>query len=252
VSGILKDRAIILKTFDFKESSSVIVALTRKHGKMRFIAKGARRRNSPFAGRLGTGSIAEIVFQYRDQRELQVLRELDGAAPFPTGEEDLERLCIFQAGLEIADRSVVERDGDEQAFDLVEVFIRILPVAADPWFLFFALEARLLCVLGIFPSLESCYLCGRPAGGKELSIDPAGGGVTCDDCEGKGTLHLSADSLAVLERLTSCEPVELARMRMRSEERREIGRVLHHLFLNHVDGYTLPNALRLLKGGSNA
>jgi hypothetical protein len=42
----------------------------------------------------------------------------------------------------------------------------------------------------------------------------------------------------------------IAEMSLGADERKEIGRLLHRIYLHHVEGYRLPNALHLLKGVS--
>jgi hypothetical protein len=37
---------------------------------------------------------------------------------------------------------------------------------------------------------------------------------------------------------------------LEARERKEIGQLLHHIYLHHIEGYRLPNALHLLKGVS--
>jgi DNA repair protein RecO (recombination protein O) len=248
VSEILKDRALILRTYVYGESSLIVVALTREHGKMRFLAKGARRNRSPFSGRLGTGSVGNAVFYYREPRGLQLLKECETVSYFRTVREDLERICVLQAGLEIADRSIIEREGDEHSFDLVELFTRELPAAVDPWTVFFTFEARLLFLLGFFPALRGCGSCGGEPGAGGLWIDPRSGEVSCQKCSRDEMLRLSPSACAALDRMRRGFTEETAVWRLGDRERSDVGRVLHQLFLNHIEGYTVPNALRLLKG----
>ncbi|MCK4236396.1 MAG: DNA repair protein RecO [Candidatus Krumholzibacteria bacterium] len=248
VSEILKDRAVVLKTYDFGESSVVVVALTREHGKVRFLAKGAKRGKSRFFGRLRTGSLVELVFYFREQRELQLLKEISGLGFCRPGGGDLDKLCIFQAGLEIADRSIIGRESDEEMFDLLEGFIIELPSSEDPWSAFLALEIRLLKAVGFYPSTARCNECHRSLAGETLRIEPRSGLVTCGTCSGGGALSLSPASCELLCMLEKGEFRDIEKVELGIEARREIGEFLHHLFLHHIDGYRFPYALRILKG----
>lgn len=248
MSEIIKDRALVLKTYEYGESSVVAVALTRSHGKVRLLAKGARRPKSALQGVVRTGSVCEVVLYYRSERGLQILKELETVAAFESSNGDLERLCLFQAGLEIVDRSIVEREADEKVFDLIEAFMRLLPDAADPWALFFALEITVLKMIGSFPSTAVCGRCRRPLDREAFALEPASGLVSCLSCGGEGTHALSTESssrIACMERLG----VEgAAGMRLGGAERKEIGELIHRVFVSHIDGYRLPSALRLCKG----
>ena len=47
-----RDRAVVIRTYDFGEADRVIVLLTRDHGLVRAVAKGVRRAKSRFGSRL--------------------------------------------------------------------------------------------------------------------------------------------------------------------------------------------------------
>ncbi len=243
MSEIVKDRAVVLRTYEYGETSLIVSVLTRELGKIRLLAKGANRKGSPFAGALRTGSIGEIVFYYKQDRGLQSLKEIESRNVFENYVEDLEKLCIFQAGLEVVDRAVIERETDERAFDLLEEFIVTLPGADDAWAVLFALYVRLLKMSGVYPSTSSCALCGKDlTGGFEAA--PRAGRVTCGKCGSGDTIFISAKSAKIL---SGMERGEFEGSTLGAQERKEIGRFLHHLFLHHVEGYRLPNALNILK-----
>lgn len=246
MSEILKDRAVVLRTYDYGETSLVVSCLTRSNGKIRLLAKGAKKDRSPFAGFLRTGNLGDIVFYYKQERGLHLLKEIEGNETFYNSIEDLERLCIFQAGLEVLDRSVKERDADERIFDLLEGFILLLPRISDPWAVLFALYARLLRLIGFYPATDRCADCGTDLAGGFMA-QPQAGRITCGACGAEGALLVSDRSARLLSRLTGDDLSGIEELSIQAEERKEIGRFLHYLFLYHIDGYRLPNALQILK-----
>jgi DNA repair protein RecO (recombination protein O) len=247
VSEIVKDRALMLKTFPYGESSVVAVALTRSHGKVRFLAKGARSPKSALQGSLMTGSVSDIVFYFRPERGLQLLKEIDTAGAFEAADGDFERLCLFQAGLEIIDCSVVERESDERVFDMIESFMRLLPGAADPWALFYALEINILKLAGSFPSTAACERCRRSLENEAFAVEAASGLVSCSACGTAKGRMLSRGAAALVARIDRLGLEGARGTKLSRGERREIGRLIHHFFETHVDGYRLPRALRLCK-----
>jgi DNA repair protein RecO (recombination protein O) len=250
VSEIVKDRSIVLRTYAYGESSAVAVVLTRSHGKLRLLAKGARSSRSALQGSLRTGNVSEIVFYFRQERGLHLLKETGTVESFEAGAGDLERLCLFQAGLEIVDRSVVDRSADERIFDAIERFMLLLPAAADPWALFYALEIEVLKLAGSFPSTGACACCGAPLEHAPLSIEAASGLVCCPSCGGAKGRALSADASALVRRMDALGLEGVRGERMDRGVRREIGEIIHRLFVSHVEGYRLPLSLRLCKGVS--
>lgn len=69
------DSAILLRKIKLTESSLIVTWLTQTHGKLKTVAKGARRPRSAFAGRLDLFFAAEITFARSRQSELHALRE---------------------------------------------------------------------------------------------------------------------------------------------------------------------------------
>jgi DNA repair protein RecO (recombination protein O) len=248
VSEIIKDRAVVLKTYPYGESSVVAVVLTRAHGKVRLLAKGARGPRSALQGTLRTGNVSEIVFYFRPDRGLQLLKEMGTVETFEAERGDLERLCLFQAGLEVVDRSVVERSADERAFDLIERFMRLLPAVSDPWALFFALEIDVLKLAGSFPSTAACACCRKSLEGSAFAVEAASGSVTCASCGGAKGRLLSSAASALVRRMDSLGLEGAGGEKLDRGERKEIGELIHRFFVSHVEGYRLPYALRLCKG----
>ena len=249
MSGIRKDRAVILKTWEYGETSLVVSVLTRSGGRANFLAKGAKRTKNPMHGRFRTGNVGEIVYYDKPGRALKLIKEFSAGPVLDSSRAGLERLCIFQAGLELAGR---ESAGDEQegvVFDLVEAFISELGSGGDPWATFFVLEISLLTASGLMPAIEQCDRCKKELAGCVFSVNPSSGAVECDGCtEGEGTLSRGACDL--LARMSAGGFEGMCGVAVGAEARREIGTLLHRMLTHHMDGYRLPGSLGVLKGVS--
>src|SRR3989442_7073104 len=69
-------RGLLLRTYPLSDTSLIVRWLTREHGKIATVAKGARRPKSPFAGKLDLFYLADISFQRSRRSELHTLREV--------------------------------------------------------------------------------------------------------------------------------------------------------------------------------
>jgi DNA repair protein RecO (recombination protein O) len=247
VGGILKDRAVILRTWEYGETSLVVSALTKEGGKSNFLAKGAKRAKSPMHGRFRTGNIGDIVYYDKPGRALKLVKEFSAGPVLDSSGADFERLCIFQAGLELAGRAAEGDEQDGSIFDLVEAFSVGLAHGADPWAAFFVLETMLLSASGLMPEIELCDRCKKELAGCGFSVNPTSGAVECSGCApGEGTL--SPDSCALLEEMASAGFEGLGGLTVDAQARREIGTLLHRMLTHHMDGYRLPGSLGMLKG----
>jgi DNA repair protein RecO (recombination protein O) len=247
VSAILKDRAIILRTREFGETSLVVTALLRAAGRTGLLAKGARRPGSQLHGRFRTGNLGDLVYYGKEGRALQTVREFSAAPVIDPARAGLETLCIFQAGLELVDRISTAGETGEGLFDLFEGFIRSLDRCRDPWAVFFALEAGLLGSAGVMPDLQRCDRCKKLLAGCVFSVNPSTGAVTCAGCGASGPA-LGAAGCRLLELVTGTDRGAVLAAETGPAVRRELGTVLHRLLEHHVAGYRLPAALSILKG----
>ena len=68
--------AILLRKIKLTESSLIVTWFTETHGKLKTVAKGARRPKSAFAGRLDLFFAAEITYSRSSKSELHGLREV--------------------------------------------------------------------------------------------------------------------------------------------------------------------------------
>lgn len=68
--------AILLRRTPLTETSLIVTWFSEAHGKLKTVAKGARRPKSPFAGKLDLFYEAEIQFAWSRKSDLHGLREV--------------------------------------------------------------------------------------------------------------------------------------------------------------------------------
>src|SRR5437867_21054 len=67
--------ALVLRVVDFSESSVVLTLFSREFGKIRGLAKGARRPKGPFESALDLLGLCRIVFLRKSSEALDLLTE---------------------------------------------------------------------------------------------------------------------------------------------------------------------------------
>jgi DNA repair protein RecO (recombination protein O) len=74
---IERTEAVILKTQNWSETSRIVSAFTRHFGRMKFVAKGARKPRSKFGAALQPGVIAQLIFYRSRHSEMHTVSESD-------------------------------------------------------------------------------------------------------------------------------------------------------------------------------
>ncbi|MEW6583302.1 MAG: DNA repair protein RecO, partial [Actinomycetota bacterium] len=195
--------AVVLRTIRYSEADSVIALLTREHGRLSAIAKGARRATSRLGGRLQPGVRLRLTL-VEGRGDLFAVRGahvLDAHAGLWV---EGYRLAAAGCVLETVLRVTGEREPDPDAYALLCRTLDLLAVAPrrqaparlDP--LVLGHQCKMLVVAGILPLLTRCASCGAgpPLPGFSARI----GGSLCPACAGHGEPldPPAADALAAL------------------------------------------------------
>jgi len=224
--AICKTEAITLARHDYSETSQVVTFLTRDFGKVRVIAKGAKRPKSPLGGPHDLFGYRQIVFYQRTRGTgLQVLSESKLIEDFRPLRAGLDRAGAASYVGELASGLCPEAEPHSEAFELLLQTLRRLCRGDDPAASVMQFELQLYRQLGYGAELEHCVLCGAPARGRRgLWYSPLKGGALCGDCraEDKAATPISAASLSAMHLLASSEKLSPRRLRLSPAHRDEI------------------------------
>src|SRR5262245_64267169 len=87
-----KALGLVVRTYDWSETSRIAVVWTREHGKVRALAKGGRRLRSNFEVALDLLTVCSIVLLRKSGGGLDLLTEALVAERFPRLRADLPAL----------------------------------------------------------------------------------------------------------------------------------------------------------------
>ncbi len=197
----LVDDAIVLRTYPSGEADRIAVLWTREHGKLRVLAKGARKTTSRLGGSLETlAHVGVDLVQGRGER--YIVRHVVHRERYATLRGDYDRIAAGYAVVEVVDAIPAEDVADEGIFELVR---RVLTTLDDPSYHPGLVPAsfflRLLAYDGSAPVLDACVNCGRPE--PLVAFDAAIGGALCSQC--RSGRPLSSDALGLMRRIAGGE-----------------------------------------------
>jgi DNA repair protein RecO (recombination protein O) len=242
---ILTTEAIVLRTMKYSESSLIAALFTRDHGKISIIAKGARRKSRPFGASIEAMNHVRAVIYFKAQRELQLLTQCDLVERYPALVEDLPRMGIGMAAVELLHLATEHDEAHPEVFQLtVDLFRSVQNATRGHKNALYAYEIQLLGLLGFKPSLRQCVSCredigafGNPPARSRFRV--TGRGILCERCgEANDTgIAISAAACGALERFQSCEGLESSlQVAVTPDIAAEIEETLHHLVRVHLIG----------------
>ncbi len=230
---IQKQPAIVLRTVDFKESSSIATLLTPEFGKVAVMVRSVRKPGSKMSGLFQAGSILETVYYYKEGRSVQNLKEANQLHSTYNIRQQMEKMALATATLEMADQLSHE---NEPAGELYEFMVRLLTWLhqADgvPVHLFPYIQIRLADIMGIGIQLVET---GESGDGHVMFLCVDKGEVTLQQQEGL-CLKLQPQQTLYIKLALSNRRKALLR---ESFSPPEVRTLIHHLDVylkHHLDG----------------
>ncbi|HSK57039.1 MAG TPA: DNA repair protein RecO [Jiangellales bacterium] len=198
--SLYRDEGVVLRTQKLGEADRIVTLLTRRHGRVRAVAKGVRRTTSRFGSRLEP--FMHVDLQLATGRTLDVVTQVETLGPFGSSIcADYPRYTAGTAMLETAERlTAEEREPVLQHYLLLVGALRVLSERSrDPGLVLDAYLLRGLAVAGFAPSFTDCARCG--ASGPHRFFSVQSGGMMCSACRPSGTVAPAARTVDLLSAL---------------------------------------------------
>lgn len=215
-----ESEALVLRTYPFRESSLVVSFIARDQGKLRGVARGARRLKSRFGAGLERLAHVRMFYFQRENRDLVNLDscELVNSQFGVLGDYSLGVALDFLA--EVSEQLLPEHEPNDPYFRLLLLVLDYLrecgAAALWPALTYFSLWAVKLG--GWLPELSACVSCGVEIPAQERTYFTRSlPGLVCEKCRPSNAWTLSAESRAAAEEMLH---VSLRKLTPRQWDRR--------------------------------
>ena len=197
-----RDEVVILRTHKLGEADRIVTMLSRRHGKVRAVAKGVRRTSSRFGARLEPFMVADV--QLYQGRNLDIVQQAESLGSYGADiAVDYDSYTAASAMVETADR-LNEAEATPQQYLLLVGGLRALSTAEHaPRSILDSYLLRAMALSGWAPALSACARCGAP--GPHRSFVAQLGGAICEDCAPVGAARPPVGTLSLLQALMAGE-----------------------------------------------
>lgn len=167
--ALVKTEAILLKNYNYRETSKIITFFTREFGKIRCIAKGVRGTKSRWGGVLQSIAHLNIILYYNENRTLHLISGADYAQPMRKLYDSSEKVEVGYKIIELVNRTTIENHPHVKLFDLLsETLKKLEDATCNCEIMLFNFEFQLAKVLGFGVDIESLKNTGTSAGNNNL------------------------------------------------------------------------------------
>ncbi len=239
--------AIVISARDYGEADRIVTFFSNDYGKVRGIAKSARKSIVRFSNALEPLTHCNVVFSRKGRGTLALVEGCDVIDHYPSTRSDLDRTLLSIYLTDLTDGFTVEGKKNTAAFSLLLTFLSLIDggICSDALTRFF--EMRLLKTCGYDPALSRCMLCKEPvAEGAVYYFIMSAGGVRCERCcrQELNPIRISGSTINLLIAGKDMEPSAICTTVFPGEAARESEQVLTG-FMRHILGREVKS-LRVL------
>jgi DNA repair protein RecO (recombination protein O) len=178
-----KTTGFVLRTLSYSESDLIVTFYSHDFGKIKGIAKGAKRSKKRFANVFEPFSLTNIIFSRKNRDTLAFIESCNIIDHYHTIRQDLEKTLIASYFIDLTDHFSPEGKTNEKLFQLLQDFLMMLGQEKASYCAIRFFEMRLLKLTGFEPTLDHCILCKMPVtNGNSYYFDPRDGGIKCSVC----------------------------------------------------------------------
>jgi DNA repair protein RecO (recombination protein O) len=230
-----ESEAIILRTFPLGEADRLVSFFGRTTGRLRGVARGARRPKSRFGSTLETFSHIRIWFYERETRELVRISQCELLRSFLDVQRDYRSGLALALVSEVSESLLPEREPNDGVFRLLLLTAGAIERGTGVGLPLAYFGLWMMRLGGWLPPLERCARCGRELREEKLYASPVYLGVACESCRQPGMRLLSAGARLLAKRMQSEKLEALMREGGSEGEAKELSAYLLDLIEHHME-----------------
>jgi DNA repair protein RecO (recombination protein O) len=219
--------AIILQVKPFGEADLIIDFFSSEWGRLRGIAKGARKSKKRFVHCLEPLNWVRLTFFEKQNDSLVRIDQGDLIHPFPGIRKDYKKWGQAAYFCEMVKELFAVGDINLSVFELIRESLHVLEQGKGDQEVFGIFQIRLLKLAGYALYLTSCLGCGKNVEAINAPFfSLSRGGIYCPSCvRGEGGLRLSSGAVQCLRQAMNMALPQVFRIRFT----RDMGEEIEHL-----------------------
>jgi DNA repair protein RecO (recombination protein O) len=240
--------AVVLRHSDWGEADRLLWLFTRELGKVRAIAKGARKLRSRKAGHLEP--FTRVALQLARGRDWWIVTQAETVDAFAPIHEELLQVGYASYVVELLDRFTYEEGENRLLYKLLADTLERLSQGQEANLVLRFYEIRLLDLLGYRPQLFHCAKCGEEIRPVDQYFSAELGGVLCPNCGPgyPGARPVSMQALKYFRHFQRSSFTEASRAQISSEVNREMEMLVQHYLTYLLErGLNTPAFIRRVK-----
>ncbi|MBF0478798.1 MAG: DNA repair protein RecO [Candidatus Omnitrophica bacterium] len=233
---IISTDAIVLRTFDYRETSKIATFFTLEKGKVSGVMKGIRKDPRKFGSSVDRFSVNGIVYYEYSHSTLHLISQCDLKQYFFKLREEYRKNVAANYILELVDSIMAPELPNQQIYELMVDYLNTLEVSSDIDKLVHAFQIKVLLYSGFRPHIDSCVKCGKKIDGR-VRFSMRLGGLVCPTCPTRETsfVVVSKGAIASMLYIESHKWSECIKLKLHKEIQQELKFILNNFLVYHLE-----------------
>jgi len=191
-----ESEAIILRTYPFREADLLVTMFTRAEGKVKGVARSAKKSRRRFGGALEPLTYVKAIWLDKERQELARIDSCEVIESPLATEVTYPRSVALGHVAELLDELLPDREASDAVFRLA---LSVLHALRGPeiWMGVTYFDLWMTRLMGYLPDLSECSVCGRSLNGDRAFHHALADGLMCLDDKRLASSEISPESRAL-------------------------------------------------------
>lgn len=195
-----QSEAIVLRTYPLHESDLLVTLFTRAEGKVKGVARAAKKSKRRFGGALEPMTLVRAYYDDREGKELARLDSCDIVDSPLSHALDYPRVVALEHIAEALDELLPDREANDDIFRLTYSVLRSLE-SGPIWIPLTYFQLWLVRLIGFLPELDECVVCGESLAGNRAFYHALADGLMCLSHKRLASSELTQESRELASRM---------------------------------------------------
>ena len=242
--------AIVLRQYSLSEADRIVVVFSREGGKIRAVARGAKKPRSRLGGCLEPLNQIQIEYYAKEGSDLGLIRGCEMLHSYLGSNPTPERVVLLSYLAEIVNELAQENSSNPLLYRLFLSTLKASESLPPNEALIRYFEFWCLKLSGVLPDYDYCSKCSRCVKDDGFYAWLEAGQGRCAECAGGKGVHVHSNAAGILQDIWKLSPEQFAARPMGSASAGDLERLSRRLLEWHLEKQlkSLPSVKAVFSG----